>query len=153
MDTHLNTRLRVGLFVLSVAAVGLVACGGYGTEPYPRQTASIGGGDSASVAIVGTWKHTVVFIDEYGMANDFSTIWTFDAGGEAIRNDITANVTQGVADTVITTGLWRVDSSLVVITFLQPSAGQLQMAVLVQGDVMFLGGQEFIRTTCCATPK
>jgi hypothetical protein len=41
----------------------------------------------------------------------------------------------------------------VVITVLQPAPGQLQMAVLVQGDLMFLGGQEFRRIECCATPK
>lgn len=153
MDTHLNVRRRLALFVCSAAAVVLAACGYGPSEPNRRQIAFIGGGDSASREIVGTWQHAVVFIDEYGMVNNFETLWTFEANGNAIRNDITENLTQGFADTAITTGLWRADSSLVVITFLQPAPGQLQMAVLVQGDLMFLGGQEFRRVECCATPK
>ena len=153
MDAHLNVRLRVGLFVLSAAAVGLTACGIGPTEPSRREIGFIGGTNSAEPNIVGTWQHAVVFIDEYGMVNNFETLWTFESNGNAIRNDITENLTQGVSDTAITTGLWRTDSSLVVITFLQPAPGQLQMAVLVQGDLMFLGGQEYRRVECCATPK
>ena len=98
MDTHLNGRLRVALFVFSVAAVGLTACGIGPSEPSRREIGFVGGSNSAAPNIVGTWQHAVVFIDEYGMVNNFETLWTFESNGNAIRNDITENLTQGVSD-------------------------------------------------------
>ena len=154
MDTQLNVRQRVGLFVFAVAVVGVMACGSYSTTaPYDRQIGIVGGSDSAPPNIVGTWKRDITFIDEYGFVNNFETIWTFEAAGAAIRNDITENVTLVVADTAITTGFWRFDGPLVVINFMQPTPGQLRMDVLVQGNVMTLGGQVYQRVECCATPK
>jgi hypothetical protein len=145
---------RLGLPGLVVVAAILTACGGYGpSEPYPRQTGIAFGSDSAPPNIVGTWRRRINFIDEYGFVNVFETTWTFDAFGNAVRNEVTANVTRGVADTAVTTGVWRFDGPLVAITFLQPSPGQLRMDVLVKGDVMTLGGQEYLRVECCATPR
>src|SRR5688572_22591570 len=104
MDAHLNVRLRIGLFALSVTVAGLTACGIGPSEPDRLKVGFIGGSDSAAPNIVGTWQHAVVFIDEYGMVNNFETLWTFEANGNAIRNDITENLTQGISDTAITTG-------------------------------------------------
>lgn len=153
MDTHLITR-RLGVTGLLVVTAILAACGGYGpSEPYLRKTGVAFGSDSAAPNIVGTWRRRVTFIDEYGFVNVFETTWTFDAFGNAVRNEVTASVTLGEADTTVTTGVWRFDGPLVAITFLQPSPGQLRMDVLVQGNVMTLGGQEYLRVECCATPK
>jgi hypothetical protein len=117
-----------------------------------RQTGVVFGSDSAP-RHRGYLETPGNFIDEYGFVNLFETTWTFDAFGNAVRNEVTASVTLGVADTTVTTGLWRFDGPLVAITFLQPSPGQLRMDVLVQGNVMTLGGQEYLRVECCATPK
>lgn len=153
MDPHLTLR-RLGLPGLLLAAAILTACGGYGpSEPYLRETGVAFGSDSAPPDIVGTWRRQVNFIDEYGFVNLFETTWTFDPFGNAVRSEVTASVTLGVADTAITTGVWRFDGPLVAITFLQPSPGQLRLDVLVLGDVMTLGGQEYLRVECCATPK
>ena len=153
MDTRL-TPGRLGLAGLLAAVAILTACGGYGpSEPYLRQTGVAFGSDSAAPNIVGTWRRQVTFIDEYGFVNSFESTWTFDAFGNAVRTEVTASVTLAVADTAITTGVWRFDGPLVAITFLQPSPGQLRLDVLVQGNVMTLGGQEYLRVECCATPK
>jgi hypothetical protein len=154
MDTQLNVRQRLGLFVFAVAVVGVMACGSYSTTaPYDRQIGIVGGSDSAPPNIVGTWKRDITFIDEYGFVNSVSQTWTFDQFGNAVRNEVTTSETLGVADTVTTSGVWRFDGPLVVINFLQPTAGQLRMDVLVQGDAMTLGGQVYLRVECCATPR
>jgi hypothetical protein len=153
MDTHLTLRLRAGLLALSVA-VSVTACGDNSpTGSAPRQTGSIGGGDIAAPDIVGTWKRSITFFDEFGFVNTIVQTWTFDQFGNAARIEVRANETLAEADTVITTGFWRFDGPLVVVNFLEPSPGQLRMDVLVQGNVMTLGGQEYVRVACCPTPR
>ena len=154
MDTHLNVRQRAGLFVFAVAVVGVTACGSYDTTgPYVRQVGVVTGSDSAQPNIVGTWRRDITVIDEYGFVNSVAQTWTFDQFGNAERVEVRANVSLDVADTVTTTGFWRFDGPLVVINFLEPTPGQLRMDVLVQGNVMTLGGQVYLRVECCATPK
>ena len=162
MDAHLSIRLRIGLFVVSVAAVGVTACTSSMGLDDLQQGFIVDDdkfdhrhpfGHHGSRDIVGTWQRTIAFIDEFGMLNRTVTTWTFESAGGALRQEIIANVTLGIADTVLTTGEWRADSAFVFITFRQPTPSQLRIDALVQGNLLFLGGQEFRRVECCATPR
>jgi hypothetical protein len=144
MGTHLTSRFRVAFVAIS-AALALAACEGTTAPGAPVQIGGVIGSDSVAPDIQGTWRQVVRYIDEYGFVNTVTTTWNFDPFGNAVRTMVTASVTLNVADTAVTTGVWRFDGPLVVVNFLQPSPGQLRLDVLVQGNVMTLGGQEYIR--------
>ena len=144
MDPHLKTRLRLSLFAIAAATLTAMACEST-TGPDRQQIGVLIGSDSSAPNVQGTWLRSVSFIDEFGFVNQFDTIWEFDRNGNATRSEITASLTLGTADTVITEGVWTTDGPLVVVTFLQPSPLQLRLDALVQGNVMFLGGEEFRR--------
>jgi hypothetical protein len=146
MDTHLTARFRVGLFAASFAVLAAVGCGS-SLGPGDLQRAAVSGTDSASQQITGTWRRVVAYIDEYGLVNSRETIWTFDPTGNAVSTMIIASVSLGTADTTITTGQWRIEGALVVIDFLSPTPGQTRLDAIVQGNVLFLGGDQYLRVS------
>lgn len=96
-------------------------------------------------AIAGTWRRTLVFIDDFGYVHSSQTTWTFDAGGGATRSIVTTNHTLDASDTSVTTARWRLDGSSLTIEFLAPSPGTIVLEARVQGASLFLAGQEYLR--------
>ena len=165
MDTQLNIRLRVFCLATAVASLTAIACD-YPVEPVGKEEIGIGiagtGGGPAtgSLAIEGTWQRTIETIDEFGFLNVEQTTWVFEPDGDAIETIITANA--NVADTVVMIGRWRVvvtntgvsvtptptvapDTSLVVDFTTPPGQVILDARVSPSGNVLVLGGQEFLR--------
>src|SRR5688572_9347614 len=165
MDTQLNIRLRVFCLATAVASLTAIACG-YPVEAVGKEEVGIGiagtggGPATSSLTIEGTWQRTIETIDEFGFLNVEQTTWVFEPDGEAIETIITANA--NVADTVVMIGRWRVvvtntgvsvtptptvapDTSLVVDFTTPPGQVILDARVSPSGNVLVLGGQEFLR--------
>ena len=149
MDTQLKARIRAIFlfFAASFAVIAANACGTSSLGPGDLQKGAVSGIDSASQQIAGTWRRLVTYIDEYGLVNSRETIWAFEPTGTAVGTSIIASVSLGTADTTITTGQWRLEGGLVVIDFLSPTPGQTRMDAIVQGNVLFLGGDQYLRVS------
>jgi len=164
MDTQLNIRLRVFCLATAVAALTAVACE-YPVEPVGKEEIGIGkagtgGGPTGTLAIEGTWRRTIETLDEFGFVNTTQTTWVFEPDGDATEIIIESNA--NVADTVVSIGRWRVvvtntgvtmtpfptaapDTSLVIDFTQPPSQAILDARVSASGNVLVLGGQEYLR--------
>lgn len=152
MDTQLMIRKRLVAFAGLVATVSAMACDAGPFQPVGfRQRELVegggGGGSTASPAITGTWQRTLVFFDDFGFMHSSETTWTFEAGGLAERSIVTTNLTLGASDTSFTDARWRLDGTNLIIDFLAPSTGSITLEVRLQGNSLFLAGQEFLRIT------
>ena len=166
MDTQMNIRLRVFCLATTVAALTAVACD-YPVEPVGKEEIGIGiagtgggGAPTGALAIEGTWQRTIETLDEFGFVNVTQTTWVFEPDGDATEIIITANA--NVADTVVSIGRWRVevtttvvtttptptvapDTNLVINFTTPPGQVILEARVSPSGNVLFLGGQEYLR--------
>lgn len=133
------------LLMLTLAGIG---CGGSGPVGPLGQVASIGG-DSGPIAgsssLVGTWRNTFFFVDPVGASNATQTTWQFNADGTAVRSTVTQNFTLGVSDTTFVTARWRATANVVIIDFLSPSPGTIELLYSIQGNQLILAGQTYLR--------
>lgn len=124
----------------------LAACEGGPVMPVGRGASGpIVGGATLDAAIAGTWRRTLVFIDDFGYVHSSETTWTFAATGSAVRTIVTANHTLGAADTSVATARWRLDGTSLTIELVAPSPGVIVLDVRVQGNSLLLAGQEYLR--------
>ena len=148
MDTQLSTRFRAVMLALSAAALTATACDVGPVEPVGRRPIGLvtgGGGPVTTTTIEGTWRRTLVFFDDFGFMHSSETTWTFETGGLAERSLVTTNVTLGASDTSFTEARWRIVGTNVVIDFIAPSPGSITLAFVLQGNTLFLAGQEYQR--------
>jgi hypothetical protein len=136
------------LVALSAATLISTACDVGPVEPVgERSKGTLLGSGGNATTIEGTWRRTLAFFDDFGFLHSSETTWTFETGGAAQRTIVTANITLGVADTLLTQGQWRLDGSNVVIELTAPSTGSITLEVRIEGTSLFLAGQEYQRVT------
>jgi hypothetical protein len=143
------TRRPVISLALAVALSGLiVACEGSGVV-HPTHTSAGFGGNSTTLSqsLVGTWRHTFEFFDDFGFANSTETTWRFAADGTAERSIVARNLTAGLADTLLTTARWTASDDTLTIEFTAPSPGTVDFSVSVQGNQLTLAGEAYTRVS------
>ena len=132
----------------AVAAVAclLVACdGGVGVVSVRTGRLARSGVTSPSQALVGSWRRTFFFLDDFNFASASETTFQFDASGTVVRVLVVRNFTLGLADVAVATGRWRLEGTQVVMDFATPSPFQLRLEARVSGDQLELGGQTYLR--------
>ncbi len=141
-----GARLTNSRTALMLAAA-IMACSGGPVAPPGRGTTGpiSGAGPVSSTALAGTWRRNLVFIDDLGYLHSSETTWTFVANGTALRTIVATNHTLGAFDTSVTSARWRLDGTNLTIEFVAPSPGSIVLEARVQGDSLFLAGQEYLR--------
>lgn len=129
-----------------LTALVLAACSG---DPFavPGAPGPLGlaGGGAAARGIVGTWSRQIVFFDEGGYLHSSETRWTFAASGAAVRHIIATNYTLPAADTSVTTARWQYDGYRLTIEYLAPNPGTFVFDARIEGNSLYLAGQEYRR--------
>lgn len=141
-----QTAALPGLSLLMATA--LTACDSPGMPLRSRQVASIGGtaGQNALAArLVGTWRRTLFFFDEFGFAHSSETTWQFQADGSALRVQVTRNLSLFLSDASVTVARWRVEGTSLHITFVSPQPGEATFALRIEGRQLFLNGEQYER--------
>lgn len=124
---------------------GALACDGSGALSPGSRRFGQAGVPSTSLSIAGTWRRTIYFVDELGIARASETTWQFTADGAATRVQVTRNFSFGLVDVFVSAGRFRLENTRVIIDLVTPSPVQLQYDVRLTGDELQLAGQTFIR--------
>jgi hypothetical protein len=131
------------VLVLSLALAG---CDGPGVvSPGVVRYGQVGGSGNLAQALVGTWRRTIFFIDDQGVARSSETSWQFGADGAVVRVQVARNLSLGLADVVVSAGRYRVENTRVLIDVVSPSATQLAFEVRVTGAQLTLAGEPYLR--------
>ena len=144
----LHTRL-VRLVLLAVA----LGCSGdtVGLSVGPTGVSGGTGGTSSAgdLALLGSWRRTLVFSDAFGITRTSETTWTFASQGTAARIVVATNLVDGASDALVTLAHWRTQGRSVVIDFLAPDTGQATFEWRIErdvlGDILFLDATAFRR--------
>lgn len=142
-------RRRSGMLAAMAVVLSLTAgCDGPGVVAPGRPTllGRTGGADVSS-ALAGSWRRTVLFIDELDIARSIETTWEFGADGSATRVIVTTNLTSGLSDLQVAAGEWQLQGSDMIIDLVTPSPVQLQLSVQLSGDQLSLAGEVFFRVS------
>jgi hypothetical protein len=141
----LARRLAVP-FALAVAA----ACGEFPTSVRASSRGTFRGGSVSnpapdlSLPLVGQWRRTLVFVDDFGGTNVFATLWNFRADGTFTRSLLTSNVNSGLGETEFMVGRWEIRGSIVLLTVDGASTPQ-RLTFFFSGANLVLGGTEYVR--------
>ena len=126
-------------------ATGLLACDGPGVVSPTRGLVGRAGVGSASSSVVGTWRRTLFFIDDFGIARSSETTWRFTSDLGAARVQVSRNLTFGLVDVLVSAGRYRLNNTTVIIDLITPTPLQLQFEVRLTGDQLELAGQTYLR--------
>lgn len=141
-------RPLISIAVLVALAGVVAACDASGVVNPDHPSVGFGGNTTTiSQSLVGSWRHTFEFVDDFGFANATETTWTFAADGSARRSIVTRNLTVGSADTLLTTARWSASGDSLTIEFTSPSPGTFQFSVSVQGNQLTLAGEAYARVS------
>lgn len=121
-----------------------VGCDGPGVVSPGRVRIATTGGVAASQAIVGTWRRTVYFVDDFGISRSTETSWQFGADGTAARAQVARNYTFGLVDVLVSAGRYRVEGTRVIIDLVTPTPTQLAYEVRRTGNELELSGQVYV---------
>jgi len=144
----MTRRPLISIAAFIAFAAMIAACDGSGVASPDRPTVGFGGNSTTiSQSLVGTWRHTFEFVDDFGFANATVTTWTFAADGSAERTLVTQNFTVGSADTLLTTARWSASGDSLTIQFTSPSPGTFEFKVSVQGNQLTLAGEAYTRVS------
>ena len=135
----------IGTMCSIALATGLLACDGPGVVSPTRGVVGRAGVTSASLSLVGTWRRTIFFVDDVGIARSSETTWQFAADGGAARVQVSRNFTFGLADVLVSAGRYRLSNTTIIIDLVTPSPLQLQFEVRLTGDQLELAGQTYLR--------
>lgn len=130
----------------ALAIVTAAGCDGPGVVGLSRRIARVGAEDPGA-QLVGTWRRTVFFTDDFGISHSNETTFRFDEGGAVTRVQIDRNLIEGFASTLTSVGTWSLEGSNVVIDFVTPSSFRLQLSWRIVGDTLELAGQSYLRVT------
>ena len=137
-------QLRGLLCALSIAGA---ACDGPGVAgPAGGRVARVGGANPV-LALVGSWRRVIFFLDDFNYARSSETTFQFNTDGSVVRVQVARNHTLGLADVVVSTGLWRMDGAKVVLDFVTPTKFQLSLDARIVGDQLELAGQTYLRVS------
>lgn len=141
-----SRRSRAWRRAIAALAVALVAgaCDGPGVVSPGRPVIGISGGASASTSIVGTWRRTLFFLDDFGIARSSETSWQFTADGTVTRILVSRNLTFGLVDVLVSAGRYQLQGARVAIDFVTPSPWQLTLDVRRVGNELELAGQRYL---------
>lgn len=140
------TPRTLALLLVALSGATLSACGGDGVvSPGNRILARSGGGATVSSALVGTWRRTIFFIDDFGVSRSSETTWQFAGDGTVTRLLLSRNLTFGLVDAQVAAGRYRVEGSRVVIDLLTPSEVRFEFEVRIVGTELQLAGQSYLR--------
>lgn len=133
----------------ALLVLGLAACDGLGpVGPEDRLIGAGGGadtGDNVNDALVGNWRRTFFFVDDFGFSHAVETTWQFAGDGTAVRTIITTNITLQVSDVTVTVARWRIQSGSLVLEFQSPDSGQVILEFVIVGDELTLAGEIYSR--------
>lgn len=135
---------RVALIVLPCASLALWACDGPGVASPGRVRVGQVGGSDLSLAIVGTWRRTLYFLDDFGIARASETSWQFAGDGTFVRVLASRNITDGLADAQVSTGRYRIENARLLVEFVTPTASQLSFDVQRSGNQLKIAGQDYL---------
>lgn len=132
--------------VLGVAALVLAlgACDGPGVAAPGRRLVGVSGAGSAATSIVGTWRRTVFFLDDFGIARASETAWQFTADGAVTRVLVSRNLTFGLVDVQVSAGRYQLQGARVVVDFVTPAPAQVTFDVRRVGNELELAGQRYL---------
>lgn len=130
--------------------LGLAACDGLGpVGPEDRPIGAVGGGadtgDNVNDALVGNWRRTFFFVDEFGFSHAIETTWQFAGDGTAVRTIVTSNLTLQISDVTVTVARWRIQGGSIVLEFQSPDTGQVILDFVIVGDELTLAGEIYSR--------
>jgi hypothetical protein len=132
--------------LLAPAVLASTACDGPGVvAPGVVRFGQVGSGGGVSQALVGTWRRTIFFVDDVGVARATETSWQFGADGAVVRVQVARNLSFGLADVVVSAGRYRVENTRVLIDLVSPSPVQLAFEVRVTGTQLTLAGEPYVR--------
>lgn len=134
----------VPLVALACASLALSACDGPGVASPGRVRVGQVGSSDLSLAIVGTWRRAIYFLDDFGIARVSETSWQFAADGTVVRVLVVRNITDGLADAQVSTGRYRVENARLLVDFVTPTASQLSFDVQRSGDQLKIAGQDYL---------
>ena len=138
---------RAATVLLTLA---LVACDGLGPVG-PRDRLIGAGGSSTETggaiddALVGNWRRTFLFVDEFGFSHSIETTWQFAGDGTAVRTVVTTNLTLQVSDVTVTVARWRIEGTSIVLDFQSPDTGQVILDFVIVGNQLTLAGEVYTR--------
>lgn len=127
-----------------MGAVAATACDGPGVVSPQRGAVARTGSSTAASSLVGTWRRTVYFIDDFGYAHSSETSWQFSADGAMARVQVTRNLTFGIADVLVSAGRYRVEGTRVVIDIITPTPTQLSYEVRRTGNQLEIAGEPYL---------
>jgi hypothetical protein len=137
---------RYGWPRLVVALALALACDGPGVvTPAGSNPIGFGSSSATSSQVTGTWQRTIFFFDDFGFAQSSETTWQFSSDGTAVRSVVARNLTLGFADVLLATARWRVQGSQLIIDFITPTPGQIQLEFRLQGSQLILAGDTYSR--------
>ena len=137
------TPLRAAFIGTLCAA--LVGCDGTGIVGAANGRIGLAGGLSQTQAVVGVWRRSVFFLDDFGYSRLSETTFRLDSDGAATRVQVARNYTLGLADVLVATGRWQLNGQTLHFDFFTPSPFQLDLTARVTGDALDLAGQLFLR--------
>ncbi len=129
---------------MMVATLLLGGCDGPGVaSPGSVRFGQVGSSD-LSVAIVGTWRRAVYYVDDFGIARANETSWQFAGDGTVVRVLLARNITYGLADAQVNSGRYRIENGRLFIDFVTPTASQVSFDVKRSGNQLTIAGQVYL---------
>lgn len=126
------------------ASLLLAACDGPGVvSPGSVRFGQVGSSD-LSLAIVGTWRRAIYYLDDFGVARANETSWQFASDGTVVRVLLARNITYGLADAQVNSGRYRVEGGRLFVDFVTPTASQLSFDVQRSGNQLTIAGQAYL---------
>jgi len=122
------------LLLLAACDTRVTDTGGFGSQRPSAITS----------ALVGRWSFTRYFEDAGGSVHLSTTVWEFASGGAATRTVYADNLTAGIGDAVVTTGVWSADARTLSVRF-SGSSVPVQYEYRLEGGALILGGLTFAR--------
>ncbi|MEP7381112.1 MAG: hypothetical protein ABI910_05460 [Gemmatimonadota bacterium] len=127
-----------------LVAMLLTACDGPGVaSPGAVRFGQVGSND-LSQAIVGTWRRSVFFLDDFGIARSSETSWQFGSDGAVVRILLARNLTYGLADVQVITGRYRIENTRLLVDVLTPSPTQLSYEVRRSSNQLTIAGEPYV---------
>jgi hypothetical protein len=148
----LTRTLRPWIIVPSALALITAACGEFPTSVSASTRGNFRGGGTTtaparlSLALVGQWRRTLVFVDDFGGTNVIATLWSFRADGTFTRSIVTSNVNSGIGDSRSIAGRWEIDGNIVTLVFHGGFDSQ-RVTFFFSGADLILGGAEYVRVS------
>jgi hypothetical protein len=146
MAALLTSIVQRGLSRAALAVLlPLSACDAPGVISPMRTVVGIGGTQSAASQLIGAWRRSLFFVDDFGFSHSTETTWEFQPDGSALRTVVTRNLSVGLADVTLTSGRWRVEDSRLQIDFVSPQPGSILLQFRVEASRLVLADETYER--------